>query len=277
MALLRVKDLTIDFPTPTGYFRAVDHVSFRIKHGETLCLVGESGSGKSMIARAVMGLVPEAALATGSILYEGEPLHERCVMQRGHVQSGRGMAMIFQEPMAALNPSMKVEQLVGEAWRLRSASTPERTRERVCEVLEQTGIASPQELLATYPWQLSGGLAQRVLIAASLILQPRLLIADEPTTALDVTTQAQILRVLVKLRTESKLALLFITHDLSIASLMGGDTLVLHRGRAVERGTTAQVLSEPRHAYTRNLLACTPGVALRDGRRRLSPVRGGAE
>ena len=268
MALLRTRNLTVSF----GPFKAVDDVSFRIKHGETLCLVGESGSGKSMVARSLMGLLPPGAALKGSIRFEAEDLLRNRAIHTGHSQCGRGMAMIFQEPMAALNPSMTVETLVGEAYRLRSGLSRRAARERVCEVLHQTGILTPEELLTTYPWQLSGGLAQRVMIASNLILKPRLLIADEPTTALDVTTQAQILSVLLRLRDEASLALLFITHDLSIAALMGGETLVMKDGVVVESGGTTQVLESPAHPYTRKLVACTPARARLEGRTRLSPA-----
>ena len=267
MALLRARNLTVSF----GPFKAVDDVSFRIKHGETLCLVGESGSGKSMTARALMGLLPPGAAVGGAVSFEELDLFRNRALYTGHQECGRGMAMIFQEPMAALNPSMTVETLVGEAYRLRTGLSRQAARERICEVLQQTGILSPEDLLRVYPWQLSGGLAQRVMIASNLILKPRLLIADEPTTALDVTTQAQILSILLRLRDQASLALLFITHDLSLASLMGGETMVMKNGIVVESGPTIRVLEEPAHPYTRNLVACTPARARREGRKRLSP------
>lgn len=267
MALLRAGNLTVSF----GTFKAVSKVSFRIKHGETLCLVGESGSGKSMIARTLMGLLPPGAEVEGSVSFEEADLLRKGSYHTGHSECGRGMAMIFQEPMAALNPSMTVETLIGEAYRLRTGLSRRASRERICEVLHETGVLTPEELLQAYPWQLSGGLAQRVMIASNLILKPRLLIADEPTTALDVTTQAQILSVLLRLRDTASLALLFITHDLSLAAIMGGETLVMKEGVVVESGRTVRVLEAPDHPYTRNLLACTPSRARQEGRKRLSP------
>lgn len=267
MALLRCKNLHISFGPTT----VVNDVSFRIKHGQTLNLVGESGSGKSMVAKALMGLLPTGATLQGQVTFEGEPVVHEEALGTGHAECGRGMAMIFQEPMASLNPSMTVERLVGEAYCLKVGTTCARARDRIKEVLGQTGIPSPEELLSAYPWQLSGGLAQRVMIASALILQPKLLIADEPTTALDVTTQAQILDLLIRLRDDARLALLFITHDLSIAALMGGDTMVMQRGVVVESGATSHVLEAPTHPYTRNLVACTPAAALREGRAHLSP------
>ncbi len=224
-----------------------------------------------MIARALMGLLPEGAKLNGTVRFEEEVLFQHKALHTGHSECGRSMAMIFQEPMAALNPSMRVETLVGEAYRLRTGLSQRAARERICEVLHQTGILSPEELLRLYPWQLSGGLAQRVMIASCLIQKPRLLIADEPTTALDVTTQAQILSVLLRLRDEASLALLFITHDLSIAALMGGETVVLKNGKVVESGRTIRVLEGPEHPYTKNLIACTPARARQEGRRRLTP------
>ncbi len=268
MALLRCTNLAVSF----GSRKAVKEVSFRIKHGHTLCLVGESGSGKSMVARSLMGLAPTAATVTGEATFEGEVLFSGRARHHGHSQCGRGMAMIFQEPMAALNPSMTVEAIIGEAYRIKVGTTRLKARTRIIEVLDQTGIPDPERILSSYPWQLSGGLAQRVMIASNLILQPKLLIADEPTTALDVTTQAQILDVLLRLKAETNLALLFITHDLSIAALMGGETLVMRCGEVVEEGATSEVLERPQHSYTQNLVACTPARAISEGRKRLTPA-----
>jgi len=271
-----VEQLCICFPDPErGVGRderaAVSELSFRLKHGQTVCLVGESGSGKSLTARALMGLLPETARMSGQIEFDSVPLFQEGVTHRGHRFCGHGMAMVFQEPLASLTPSMTVEDLVGEAWRCRTGAARGATAARVAEMLGLVGVPEPQALLSRYPWQLSGGLAQRVLIASALILDPRVLIADEPTTALDVTTQARILDLLTKLRDRRGLAMLFITHDLSIASLMGGTVLVLLRGSVVERGPTVDVFARPLHPYTALLVACTPGLALREGRSRLSP------
>jgi len=249
----------------------VHDVTFKVRHSETVCLVGESGSGKSLTALALMGLLPEAASLRGTISIENEPITTDVALHHGHPQCGRTMAMIFQEPMAALNPSLKVLDCVGEAYRLRQGVSRALTTEKVAATLQQTGILNPSDVMDSYPWQLSGGLAQRVMIASALILKPRLLIADEPTTALDVTTQAQILRLLAGLREDKGLALLFITHDLSVAALMGGRTLVMKDGEVVEQGETTEVLENPQYPYTRSLVACTPGRALAEGRRRLTP------
>lgn len=272
MALLRVSNLTISFPQGSEAFQAVDDVSFKVRHGETVCLVGESGSGKSLTALALMGLLPEAASLRGRVALENELLVDDRAVNHGHVECGRSMAMIFQEPMASLNPSLRVLECVGEAYRLRQGVSKARMRKKVAKTLEQTGIVNAAEIMDSYPWQLSGGLAQRVMIASALILKPRLLIADEPTTALDVTTQAQILRLLVSLRTEKGLALVFITHDLSVAALMGGRTLVMRDGKVVEEGETLKVLEDPQHPYSKALIACTPARALAEGRRQLTPT-----
>lgn len=274
MALLEVKDLTVTFESGDAVSTAVKNVSLSIRHGETVCLVGESGSGKSLTALSIMGLLPESAHLAGSIRFDREQMTQDRALHHGHKRCGRGMSMIFQEPMAALNPSMRVAELVGEAWRIRFGASRDEEREQVVAGLRQAGILDPEAILRSYPWQLSGGLAQRVVIASALVLQPLLLIADEPTTALDVTTQSRILRVLLSLREERGLAMLFITHDLSIAAVAGGTTLVMNSGEVVEQGPTEQLLKAPRHPYTRSLVACTPGYALKEGRKRLTPSGG---
>jgi len=274
VALLNVDDLTISFAVAGQRRQPVSSLTFKVRHGETVALVGESGSGKSLTARAVMGLLPDGAELTGTVRFAGDLLVDNTAFTTGHAQCGRRMAMIFQEPMASLNPAMRVEELIGEAYRLRLGIGRRQARPTVREQLVRVGIAQPDELLGCYPWQLSGGLAQRVLIASALILEPSLLIADEPTTALDVTTQAQILRLLLELKERQGLSLLFITHDLQVAALMGGRLLILHSGLLLEQGATQSVLANPGHPYTRSLLACTPARALAAGRRRLTPDPG---
>lgn len=271
MALLEIKDLTVEFGHGFDSLTALDNLSLRIHHEETLCLVGESGSGKSLTALAVMGLLPPAARTSGTIRFSGETLLDNRTVWAGNKECGRGLAMVFQEPMAALNPSLKVADLVGEAYRVRFAKSSSACRPLVIEALRRTGIPDPVEVAGRYPWQLSGGLAQRVMIASALILEPKILVADEPTTALDVTTQARILRLLVRLRMETGMAMVFITHDLSVAALMGGTTAVMYGGQLMEKGPTGLVLEDPMHPYTRALLSCTPAIALAEGRRRLSP------
>jgi len=272
VALLKLQHLSVSFAGQGRTVQAVRDVSLSVHHGETFCLVGESGSGKSLTARAVMGLLPEAATLTGTIRFDGDVLTSDQALHRGHRHCGRVMAMVFQEPKACLNPTMKVEDLVGEAFRIRFSASRAQGREKVREALVQAGLQNPDEYLQAYPWQLSGGLAQRVMIASALIAQARLLIADEPTTALDVTTQAQILKLLARLRESRGLAMLFITHDLALAGLMGGQCAVMRRGAVVESGPTRSVLESPHHPFTRALIASTPAHALRTGGTRLSPA-----
>ena len=271
MALLEIQDLSIRFGQDGGAASAVDHLSLRVHHSETLCIVGESGSGKSLTALAVMGLVPPEARVSGAIRFSGELLLDNRTVCMGNRECGRGLAMVFQEPMAALNPALRVGELVGEAYRLRYGASRKKGLAEVLKALARAGIPDPEALIGRYSWQLSGGLAQRVMIASALILEPRLLIADEPTTALDVTTQARILDLLVRLRDETGMAMVFITHDLSVAALMGGTTAVMYRGCLVDKGPTRDVLDHPRHPYTKALLACTPAIALSQGRTRLTP------
>lgn len=271
MALLEIKDLTVEFGHGPASFTALDRLSLRLHHEETLNLVGESGSGKSLTALAIMGLLPQAARTSGTIRFSGETLLDNRTVWAGNKECGRGLAMVFQEPMGALNPSLKVMDLVGEAYRLRFSKTTSVCRPLVIEALRRTGIPDPVAVAARYPWQLSGGLAQRVMIASALILEPKVLVADEPTTALDVTTQARILRLLAKLRKETGMAMVFITHDLSVAALMGGTTAVMYGGQLMEKGPTRLVLEAPMHPYTQALLACTPAIALAEKRKRLSP------
>jgi peptide/nickel transport system ATP-binding protein len=252
--MLDVHRLTISFPSAQGEIAVVRNLSFRIEPGETLCLVGESGSGKSMTALALMGILPPDARLSGAISWKGEVITKDRALHRGHALCGSRMTMVFQEPMASLNPSMKVGQTLEEMVhcnRRRGVTIP---TDAVSRALEKSGLGNLSAVGSAYPWQLSGGLAQRVVIASSLLLNPGLLIADEPTTALDVTTQARILQILLEQREQHGLAMLFITHDLSLARLMGGRTLVMKDGEELERGTTQDVLSEPRHPFTKELV-----------------------
>lgn len=264
MPLLEVKDLSVHFP---GAPPVLDRISFNIEAGRSLCLVGESGSGKSMTALALMGILPNGARAEGRVRFKGEDLWNNRTLHHGHPRSGREMTMVFQEPMASLNPSMRIGASIGEALSLPG----EQRRSRVLEALNTAGIRDAVPVAESYPWELSGGLAQRAVIAGALISNPLLLIADEPTTALDVTTQARILQVLLKQRDLRGLSLLFITHDLTLAQLVGGDSLVLMNGSQLESGPTNELLTAPRHPFTQLLVQSTPAYALNQGRARLSP------
>jgi peptide/nickel transport system ATP-binding protein len=258
MALLEVEDLTIDIPTAGGLLHALRGVSFTVERGETLAIVGESGSGKSLTALALMNLLPAAAIPTArSLRFDGRDLLTLPRRQREDL-SGDRMAMIFQDPMTALNPTWTIGNQVGEALTRHRRVPRAEARDRTVAILEKTGIPAAASRLGQYPHQLSGGLRQRVMIAMALICQPDLIIADEPTTALDVTVQAQILALLRDLQTEFGLALVLITHDLGVVAHSADRVAVMYAGRLVETGPVAQVFANPGHPYTSGLLACIP-------------------
>jgi peptide/nickel transport system ATP-binding protein len=257
-ALLSVEGLVVDIATPRGVLHAVRDISFEIKRGETLCIVGESGCGKSMTAFSLMGLLPKKATRQARrLVFEGEDLThtaaERLPQLRGH-----RMAMIFQEPMTALNPAYTIGEQLSDVHRRHKNSSRAAARARAVELLEKVGITAAGERLGQYPHQLSGGLRQRVMIAMALMCGPVMLIADEPTTALDVTIQAQILRLLADLQDELGIAMLLITHDLGVVARAGHRVAVMYAGEVVEAGTTAAVFARPRHPYTQGLLASIP-------------------
>ena len=250
--LLEVDRLTVSFGAST----VVDDVSFRIAAGEKFALVGESGSGKSITALSVLRLV-DSATSRGAIRFNGEDLGQRSERQMQAVRGGQ-IGMIFQEPMTALNPLYTVGNQIGEVLTLHEAMRPNAARARAIELLERTGIPEPERRIDFHPHQFSGGQRQRAMIAMALACKPQLLIADEPTTALDVTIQAQILDLLDELQREMGMALLFITHDLNLVRRFSDRVGVMERGRLVELGATAQVFGAPQHAYTRRLLAARP-------------------
>jgi peptide/nickel transport system ATP-binding protein len=252
--LLEVKDLSIGF----GRHEAVKGISFEINAGETLGLVGESGSGKSATSLAVLGLLPESARVSGSIRFDGHELlalPEEAMRRR----RGRQIAMIFQEPMTALNPVMRVGTQIAEAV---AAHHPEmrrrQVRAKVLQAMEEVGLPDAERRAKDYPHQFSGGQRQRILIAMAIVNKPGLLIADEPTTALDVTVQAQILDLLKALRREHGLAMLFISHDLAVVSQVADRVAVMRYGEIVEQAEAGRLFHEPQHAYTRSLLASVP-------------------
>jgi peptide/nickel transport system ATP-binding protein len=258
--LLEVIDLSISF----GSQRAVDSISFQIHPGQTLGLVGESGSGKSATALAILRLLAPGVASnvsvTGSISFDGQPLLSlpEAAMRR---HRGRDIAMIFQEPMTALNPVMPVGAQIAEAVQAHHPQLSRRDlRQRVLEAMHQVALPSPERRLRDYPHQFSGGQLQRILIAMAIVNQPRLLIADEPTTALDVTVQAQILALLRDLRTSHNLAMLFISHDLAVVSQVADRVAVMQHGRVVEQAPTRDLFLSPQHPYTRRLLASAPNM-----------------
>jgi peptide/nickel transport system ATP-binding protein len=254
--LLEVDGLTVDIATPNGVLHAVREISFTVGRSETLCLVGESGCGKSMTALALMDLLPRGAKRDARRLtFDGADL-----LREGGAQRLRGtrMAMIFQEPMTALNPAYTIGDQLAEGYRYHTGAGATEARDRAVQLLEKVGIANAGERLRQYPHQLSGGLRQRVMIAMALMGNPELLIADEPTTALDVTIQAQILRLLADLQRELGIALILITHDLGIVARLAHRVAVMYAGEVVETGPAQALFSAPRHPYTQGLISCIP-------------------
>ena len=256
--ILEVDGLTVDIATPRGPLHAVRDLSFKVERGKTLCLVGESGCGKSMTSLAIMDLLPKAAKRSARKLgFAGEDL-ARAGAKRINSLRGNRMAMIFQEPMTALNPAYTIGDQMTEAYRLHKKASEAEARERATHLLDKVGIANAAQRLGQYPHQLSGGLRQRVMIAMALMCGPELLIADEPTTALDVTIQAQILRLLADLQQELGIAMVLITHDLGIVARIADWVGVMYAGQIVEEGPTEAIFRQPRHPYTQGLIDCIP-------------------
>ena len=260
MPLLSVENLATAFDTEGGEVTVVDGVSFEIEAGETLGLVGESGCGKSVTALSIMGLLPKPAgrIAGGRVSFGGEDLNDVPVARLREVRGNR-IAMIFQEPMTALNPVHRIGRQLAEAYTLHApAASASEVRGRALALLEQVGIPAPERRLTEYPHQLSGGMRQRVMIAMALASRPEVLIADEPTTALDVTIQAQILELLRDLQRETGMAILFITHDLGVIAELCSRVVVMYAGRIAEQATAAALFANPRHPYTQGLLSSIP-------------------
>jgi len=257
--LVRVRDLSVDFTTQGRTTHAVRRVSFSIGKGETVALVGESGSGKTVSALSILKLLPypTASHPTGEIYFEGRNLLQAAEPELQAIRGDR-ISIIFQEPMTSLNPLHTIEKQVGEVLRVHRGMDADAVRARTLELLDKVGIRDPEKRLSSYPHQLSGGQRQRVMIAMALANEPELLIADEPTTALDVTIQAQILELLKSLQRETGLAMLLITHDLGIVRKMAERVYVMQNGDVVEKGPTAKIFDTPEHPYTRHLLAAEP-------------------
>jgi len=257
--LIEVKDLSVDFRSGEALTHAVKHVSFDIGDAETVALVGESGSGKTVTALSILRLLPYAAAShpSGAILFKGENLLTLSPPALRQIR-GNKISMIFQEPMTSLNPLHTIERQVGEVLKIHRGLSDRAARERVLDLLQKVGIDDPRGRLDCYPHQLSGGQRQRVMIAMALANEPDLLIADEPTTALDVTIQAQILELLSKLKAEFNMAMLLITHDLGIVRKMADRVCVMNHGEIVERGAMANIFAAPKHPYTKHLIASEP-------------------
>ncbi|WGI25890.1 ABC transporter ATP-binding protein [Halomonas alkaliantarctica] len=259
--LLEFDHLRVDFDLPDGVVTAVKDVSFTLHQGETLALVGESGSGKSITSTAVMGLLPELARSTGSICWHGGAGNEDLLTvsrQRMRAIRGNEISMIFQEPMTSLNPLHRIGKQIREVLHKHTKLRGRDSHMRVLELLEQVGIPEPERRVDSYPHELSGGQRQRVMIAMALACEPKLLIADEPTTALDVTVQAQILALLKDLQTRYGMAILFITHDLGVVRHLADSVCVMQNGKIVESGATDTLFQSPQHPYTQMLIAANP-------------------
>jgi peptide/nickel transport system ATP-binding protein len=272
--LLEVDDLRIHFPTDDGVVKAVDGVSYRLDRGKTLGIVGESGSGKSVTSLGVMGLHQGSrAQITGKIKLDGEELIGANPARVRELRGGK-MAMIFQDPLSSLHPYFKVGDQISEAYRIHHPDeNKKQARQRAVDMLGRVGIPQPSVRVDDYPHQFSGGMRQRVMIAMALVNNPELLIADEPTTALDVTVQAQILDLIHDLQGEFGSAVVMITHDLGVVAELSDDILVMYAGRVAEYGTAAQIFREPSHPYTWGLLASMPRMD-RERLTRLVPIPG---
>jgi len=277
LALLEVKDLKTHFFTREGVVQAVDGVSFDVEKGRTLGIVGESGCGKSVTALSIMGLIPKppAKIVDGSVMFDGRDLTKLNDRQLEDVR-GRQVAMIFQDPMTSLNPTFKIGSQITETLRRHFDMKKEAARKRAVELLEEVGIPDAAGRLDDYPHQFSGGMRQRVMIAIALSCNPKLLIADEPTTALDVTIQAQILDLLERLREEHEMAMIIITHDMGVVAEAADDVAVMYAGQIVEQANVLELFENPEHPYTEALLGALPqleGEGIREGRLTAIPGR----
>ena len=279
--LLQIEDLSVSFRTENGIVTPVRGVSLALQAGETLAVVGESGSGKSVTSLAVMGLLPRASgfISAGQIRFRTrqDEVLDLGALELDRLRQLRGteMAMIFQEPMTSLNPVLTIGEQIAESVRLHLQLDRQATRKRVRDMLDMVEIPDAGRRMDDYPHQMSGGMRQRVMIALAMSCNPALLIADEPTTALDVTIQAQILALIDRLRRETGMAVLFITHNLGVVSEIADRVAVMYGGQVVESGLTAPLFRAPRHPYTKALLSCLPSRAImRDGRRVIQAISG---
>lgn len=259
--LLELDGLAVDLPVRDGAVRVVDGVSFDIPPATTVGLIGESGSGKTMTANAIIGLLPDGARLGGELRWRGQDLLQVDRTRRRRLR-GHEIAMIFQDPLAALNPTQTIVRQVGEILR-RNGQSRDAVRRRVVELLDRAGISDPARRLNNYPHEFSGGMRQRAMIALALAGNPSLLLADEPTTALDVTVQARILRLLRSIQDDEGLAMLLVSHDLRVVAHVAHQVVVMYAGRVAERGPTKAVLGRPAHPYTRALVQSVPAVRTR--------------
>lgn len=264
MALLNIKNLTVKFATATGSFTAVDGIDVHVDRGEVLAIVGESGSGKSVSMLAVMGLLPDTATITvDEMTYDGRDISDLSATERRHL-IGREITMIFQEPVASLNPSFTVGFQIEEVLRLNLGLSRHEARTRALDLFRAVGIPDPETKIDAYPHQMSGGQCQRVMIAIAIASNPRLLIADEPTTALDVTIQKQILDLLMKLQEDYGMALILITHDMGVVAETADRVVVQYQGKKMEEADVLSLFEVPQSPYTRALLSALPEHATGD-------------
>ncbi|MCP4487377.1 MAG: ATP-binding cassette domain-containing protein [Gammaproteobacteria bacterium] len=259
MALLSIKNLQVKFRTNDGFVNAVNDVSFEISAGGKLALVGESGSGKSQIAFAIMGLLARNGEASGAVEFNGQNLLEIKTGALNRIRS-KEIAIIFQDPMSSLNPYMRIERQLDEVLELHEGLKGNAVRKRVLEVMDAVQISDAVNRLRCYPHEFSGGMRQRIVIAMALLCNPKLILADEPTTALDVTVQAQIMSLLNDIQRDCGTAILLITHDLGVVAGFSDETMVLYGGRVMERASTLEIFDHPGHPYTRGLLRAVPNI-----------------
>jgi oligopeptide/dipeptide ABC transporter ATP-binding protein len=265
-SLLKVEDLSVQFATPRGNLRAVRNVSLELANGESLGVVGESGSGKTVLSRAIMGLLPSTATRTGTITYEGQNITDLSTEDVRDLW-GTGMAMIFQDPMTALNPVRRIGTQVTESLTVRLGMSKKDARVKAVELLKRVRIPDPEAMLRKFPYQLSGGMRQRIMIAIAVSCNPHLLFADEPTTALDVTVQAQVLELLTELRQEFNMAMILVTHDLGVVAGHTDKIAVMYAGNVVEYAPTRQLFANMKMPYTEALLKSIPRLETPTGTR----------
>mgnify|MGYP003292423639 CR=1 FL=1 len=261
--VLTVNNLEVSFQTAAGTLKAVRGISFNLERGKTLAIVGESGSGKSVTSKAILRILAgNAAVKNGEIFYDGRDLLKLSEEEMCGIRGGR-IAMVFQDPMSALNPIMKIGKQITEAMMLKKGMSGQRAKEKAIQLMEEVGIPEPHIRYNQYPFQFSGGMRQRIVIAIALAADPEILICDEPTTALDVTIQAQILELIDRLKEERHLSVIFITHDLGVVANIADEVAVMYAGKLVEYGTADDIFYDPRHPYTWALLSSMPDMETR--------------